>query len=165
MALPCLWRQFHLQQLQRMSCSVSRTTQQPGPSSQQHHMRLCKMACDHTAGSLITQPSERNNQCHVHCLHPKRFRTSSTQTRKQLILSRSFSSYGNPTFGMGGGWIPRSNITRWGHGLNTTHLWTGVHDSWMGKLLARENSNGLMADSVAANSLLLNTVRCVPFPL
>jgi len=86
--------------------------------------------------------------------------------REQLILSRRFSSYGNPTFSTGVGRILSSNAAQWGHGVNRTYssaMQTGVHPSWMGNLLARGFSNGLMADSVAANSLLLNTVRCMPF--
>lgn len=165
MALPCLWRQFHLQQLQRLSCCCTgRITQQPGAPFllRHHHTQQCKVACNHTIDTRMAQPSERNHQCHVDCLHTKRF----IQMRKQLILSGSFSSYGNPTFGTRGGRISSNNVTQWGHGVNRTYssaMQTGVHPSWMGNLLARGFSNGLMADSVAANSLLLNTVRCMPF--
>lgn len=165
MALQCLWRQFYLQQLQRLSCCCSgRITQPPGAPSPlgHHHTQQCKVACDHTIDTLMAQPSERNHQCHVDCLHPKRF----IQMREQLILSRRFSSYGNPTFSTGVGRILSSNAAQWGHGVNRSYssaMQTGVHPTWMGNLLARGFSNGLMADSVAANSLLLNTVRYMPF--
>ena len=43
--------------------------------------------------------------------------------------------------------------------MNSYFERTGVSDMWTEKLFARGITNGLMADSVAANSLLLRTVR------
>ena len=115
----------------------------------------CKINSYHS-GSLMQSFTVTNYHCDgIPCQHPRKFRTAE-RLGTQLMASQSFSNHGRPTFGVGRGY---GNSIWQRVGINSYLERTGVSGVWTEKLLARGISNGLMADSVAANSLLLKTVR------
>ena len=154
-----IWRQFHLQ---RMACVAGGTVRQ---KVIQHNVSYpctactqpCKMNSYHSGSPMISS-TKTNYHCDgIPCQHPRKFRTAESLGTK-LMPSRKFSHHGRPTFGEGRGY---GNSIWQRVGMNSYFERTGVSDMWTEKLFARGISNGLMADSVAANSLLLRTVRCI----
>ena len=145
-----IWQQFHSQQLQRMACGVMRQTVVQHSISHPCTVCMHPMNSYHSGSSM--QPSTKtNHHCDgVACQHPRKFRTAESLGTK-LIPSWRFSNHGRLTFGVGKGY---SNSICWRLDLNSCFKRTGVSNMWAEKLFVRGISNSLMADSVAANSLL-----------
>ena len=152
-----MWQQFHSQQLQRMACVAGGLVRQKvvQPSiSQPRTVCMQPMNCYHS-DSPMQASTKTNHHCDgVPCQHPRKFRTAESLGTK-LIPSWRFSNHGRLTFGVGKGY--RNSIC-WRLGLNSCFKRTGVSNMWTEKSFVRGISNSLMADSVAANSLLLRTV-------
>ena len=156
-----IWRQFHLQHLQRMACVAGGVERQ---KVVQHNVNypctVCTQPCkinSYHSGSLIQSSTMTNYHCDgIPCQHSRKFRTAES-LGTQLMPSWRFSNHARPTFGVGRGY---SNSVWQRVGMNSYFERTGVSGMWTEKVFVRRISNGLMADSVAANSLLLRTVRC-----
>ena len=149
-----IWQQFHSQQLQRMACVAGGVVRQKGSVS--HPCTVCMQPMNsYHSGSPMQPPTKTNHHCDgVPCQHPQKFRTAKSLGTK-LIPSWRFSNHGHLTFGVGKGY---SNSICRRLDLNSCFKRAGVSNMWAEKLFVRGISNSLMADSVAANSLLLRTV-------
>ena len=125
-----------------------------GTTQISHPCTVCMQPMNsYHSGFPMQPPTKTNNHCDgVACQHPRKFRTA-----ESLGTTRSwrFSNHGDLTFGVGKGY---SNSICWRLDLNSCFKRTGVSNMWTEKLFVRGISNSLMADSVAANSLLLRTV-------
>ena len=132
---------------------MRQTVVQPSIS---HPCTLCMHPMNsYHSGSQMQPSTKTNHHCDgVPCQHPRKFRTAESLGTK-LIPSWRFSNHGDLTLGVGKGY--RNSICR-RLDLNSCFKRTGVSNMWTEKLFARGISNSLMADSVAANSLLLRTV-------
>ena len=152
-----IWQQFHSQQLQRMACVAGGMVRQTVVQhSISHPCTVCMQPMNsHHSGSPMQPPTKTNHHCDgVPCQHPQKFRTAESLGTK-LIPSWRFSNHGHLTFGVGKGY---SNSICRRLDLNSCFKRAGVSNMWAEKLFVRGISNSLMADSVAANSLLLRTV-------
>ena len=146
-----IWQQFHSQQLQRMACVAASVVRQ---KVVQPTVCTQPMNCYHS-GSPVQAPTKTNHHCDgVPCQHPRKFRTAESLGTK-LIPSWRLSNHGRLTFGVGKRY---SNSICRRLDLNSSFKRAGVSNMWADKLFVRGISNSLMADSVAANSLLLRTV-------
>ena len=149
-----IWQRFHLQH-QRMACVAGGAVRQ---KVVQHNdsclYTVCSQPCNtncYHSGSLMQSFTMTNYHCDgIPCQHPWKFRTAES-LGTQLTASQSFSNHGRPTFGVGRGY---GNSIWQRVGVNSYLERTGVSGVWTEKLFVRGISNGLMADSVAANSLL-----------
>ena len=156
-----IWQRFHLRH-QRMPCIVGGTVRQ---KVVQHNVNyfytVCTQPCkinSYHSGSPIQSFPNTNYRCHgIPCQHSRKFRTAES-LGTTLMPSWRFSYHGHPPFGVGRGY---GNSIWQRVGMNSYFERTGDSGMWTEKLFVRGVSNGLMADSVAANSLLLRTVRCI----
>ena len=101
-----IWRQFHLQQLQRMACVAGGVARQ---KVVQHNVSypctVCAQPCkmnSYYSGSTM-QSTKTNYHCDgIPCQHPRKFRTAESLGTK-LMPSWRFSNHGHPNFGVGRG--------------------------------------------------------------